>query len=164
MPSSNDIGASGESLAALRLTAFCRDDDEPYFRVHPLGEKCETLDLLVELVNAGETTPYFFVQVKTTRKPFRKKKPRLVVSVDQKDIRRMIGFPAPTYVIGVYLSKPPGKERAFIVSVHGKPGERISSLSTEHELTCETLKRLWEEVLEYWQTRSTTRSTSHFLN
>ena len=110
------IGGRGEAIAFARLTKVCRDGDVPYFCPHYLGEKCQTFDYLVELVDAGETTPYFFVQVKATRKDFTKKQvpPRLVVRVTEEDIRRMVAFPAPTYVVGVHEDE----ERAFVVSVH----------------------------------------------
>lgn len=157
------IGGRGEAIAFARLTRICRADAvSPYFLPHYLGEKCETFDFLVELVDAGEKTPFFFVQVKTTRKDFTKSQtpPRLRVEVSDKDIRRMVTYPAPTYVIGVHEDE----ERAFIVSVHGTMAEAISSITTAHELTCETLKRLWEEVRAFWQDREMSRPESSFLN
>jgi hypothetical protein len=134
----------------------------PYFWPHFLGEKFETFDFLVELVDAGEKTPFFFVQVKTTRKKFTKTQtpPRLRVEVSERDIRRMVAYPAPTYVIGVHEDE----ERAFIISVHGVMCEEISSITTAHELTCETLRRLWVEVREFWQGHDMARSVSSFVN
>src|SRR5262249_50359052 len=83
------LGGRGEAIAFARLTKICRTDvDLPYFWPHFLGEKCETFDYLVELVDAGEKTPFFFAQVKTTRKDFRKGKslPRLRIEVSARDI------------------------------------------------------------------------------
>jgi hypothetical protein len=157
------IGGRGEAIAFARLARVCRSDaDLPYFWPHYLGEKCETLDFLVELVGAGEMTPFFFVQVKTTRKDFTRtpSPPRLRVEVAEKDIRRMVAFPAPTYVVGIHESE----ERAFIISVHGAMAEAIPSINTVHELTPDTLKRLWDEVRTFWQDRDMSRSTSFFLN
>jgi hypothetical protein len=157
------IGGRGEAIAFARLARICRSDvDLPYFWPHYLGEKCETFDFLVELVDAGERTPFFFVQVKTTRQEFTKTQPtpRLRVQVAAKDIRRMVAYPAPTYVIGVHERE----ERAFIISVHGTMAEGIPSITTAHELTCDTLQRLWEEVREFWQGRDMSRSASFFLN
>jgi hypothetical protein len=156
------IGGRGEALAYAQLTKGCRDDNLPYFWAHYLGEKCETFDFLVELVDAEEKTPYFFVQVKSTRKEFTKTHtpPRLRVEVSEKDVRRLVAYPAPTYVIGVHE----GTERAFIISVHGTMSRAISSITTAHELTCETLRRLWDEVREFWRDREMTRSVSAFLN
>jgi len=157
------IGGRGEAIAFARLARVCRSDaDLPYFWPHYLGEKCETFDFLVELVDAGEKTPFFFVQVKTTRKELTKAQvpPRLRVEVADKDIRRMVAYPAPTYVVGVHESE----ERAFIISIHGAMAEAISSITTAHELTCDTLQRLWEEVRAFWQNRDMSRSASSFLN
>jgi hypothetical protein len=156
------IGGRGEAIAYTRLSRVCRAGDLPYFWPHYLGEKCATFDFLVELVDAGEKTPFFFVQVKSTRKEYTRsqKPPRLRVEVPEKDVRRMSAFPAPTYVVGVHEED----ERAFVVSVHGDMRDAIPSLTTGHELTTETLKRLWEEVRTFWQIRDMTRPTSHFLN
>ena len=157
------IGGRGEAIAFARLARLCRSDaDLPYFWPHYLGEKCETFDFLVELIDAGETTPFFFVQVKATRKEFTKSQspPRLRVEVAEKDIRRMVAFPAPTYVVGVHE----GAERAFVISVYGRMAEAIPSMTTAHELTCDTLQRLWEEVRAFWQGRDMARSASSFLN
>ncbi len=109
------IGGRGEAIAFARLTKLCRaGSDLPYFWPHFLGEKCETFDFLVELVDAGEMTPFFFVQVKTTRKEFNRSQqpPRLPVAVLERDVRRMVAYPAPTYVVGVHEEE----ERAFIIA------------------------------------------------
>lgn len=156
------IGGRGEAIAYMRLSTVCRDDERPFFWPHYLGEKCETFDFLVELVDAGEIIPFFLVQVKATGKKYTKNQapPRLRIEVTEKDVRRMSSFPAPTYIIGVHADE----ERAFVVSVHGGMRVSIPSISTGHELTCETLKRLFDEVNEFWQARDMTRPTSHFQN
>src|SRR5437660_8267427 len=80
------IGKRGESIAEKSLMNFCGNTD-PYFDVHPLGEKCPTFDYLVELVNAGESVPYFLAQVKSTQQGFTKNSHRLLVQRG----RRMFG-------------------------------------------------------------------------
>lgn len=157
------IGGRGEAIAFARLARVCRTDvDLPYFWPHYLGEKCQTFDFLVELVDAGEKTPFFFVQVRTTRKKLTKTQtpPRLRVEVSAKEVRRMVSFPAPTCIVGVHEDE----ERAFLISVHGSMAEAIGSITTAHELTCETLRRLWNEVREFWRGRDMSRSTSAFGN
>ena len=116
----------------------------------------------MELIDCGDKTPFFFVQVKSTRKEFTKTQtpPRLRVEVSQKDVRRMVAYPAPMYVVGVHEDE----ERAFIVSVHGTMSQAIGSITTEHELTNATLKRLWDEVREFWQRHEMAQPTSLFLN
>lgn len=134
----------------------------PYFWPHFLGEKCETFDFLVELIDAGDKTPFFFVQVKTTRKEFTRTQtpPRLIVGVSEKDVRRMVAYPAPTYVVGVHEDE----ERAFIVSVHGTMSQAIPSITTAYELSDGTLKRLWDEVREFWRGHEMAQPMSSFLN
>src|SRR5437667_8835686 len=94
------IGKRGEAIVTARLMDFC-GNLEPYFDVHPLGEKCPTFDYLVELVNAGNSVPYFLAQVKSTRKGFTENSRRLLVQVDAEYVLRMVQCPLPTYLIGV---------------------------------------------------------------
>jgi hypothetical protein len=157
------IGGRGEAIAFVRLVRRCRpDSDLPYFWPHYLGEKCPTFDFLVELVDAGPQTPFFFVQVKTSQKALTTTQtpPRLRVDVAEKDVRRMVAFPAPTYVVGVHEDA----ERAFVVSVHGTMAEAIPSITTAHELTPDVLRRLWDEVRAFWAARDMARQTSSFSN
>jgi Domain of unknown function (DUF4365) len=157
------VGGRGEAIAFARLTkAYRIDSDLPFFWPHSLGEKCETFDFLVELVDAGEKTPFFFVQVKTTRKDFtgNQRPPRLRVEVSEKDIRRIIAYPAPTYVVGVHEDE----ERTFIIAVHGTMSEAIPSITTAHELTGDILRRLWDEVREFWRGHEMAQHASAFLN
>lgn len=163
MGNTDVIGGRGEAIAFARLARLCRDDsDLPYFWPHYLGDKCETFDFLVELVGAGERTPFFFVQVKATRKEYTKtlSPPRLRVEVVEQDVRRMVAFPAPTYVVGVHELE----ERAFVISVHGDMDRAIPSITTAHELTGGTLHKLWEEVRDFWRDRDMARPTSLFVN
>ena len=157
------IGGRAEAIAFARLTRLCREgSDLPYFWPHFLGEKCATFDFLAELVDAGDKTPFFFVQVKATRKGFSRSQapPRLPVEVSERDVRRMVAYPAPTYVVGVHE----GEERAFIIAVHGAMCEAISSITTAHELTAGTLSRLWHEVREFWRIREMGQMASSFSN
>jgi hypothetical protein len=160
-------GSQTSSAEGAKQSPSCgwriwRDDvDQPYFWPRYLGEKGQLFDFLVELVGAGEKTPFFFVQVRSTRKDFtRQVPPRLRVEVSQTEVRRMVAYPAPTYVVGVHEVQ----ERAFAIAVHGAMGEAIASITTAHELDGETLRRLWQEVRDFWQGRDMTRPVSSFLN
>ena len=156
------IGGRGEVIAYTRLARICRDNDLPYFSPHFLGEKCPTFDFLVELVDAGPRTPFFFVQVKATRKAYTKtqKPPWLRVEVSQADVQRMAAYPAPTYVVGVQEEE----ERAFVVAIYGPMQGAIPSITTGHELTPDTLKQLWDEVRAYWHDREMAQEASSFTN
>jgi hypothetical protein len=155
------IGNRGQSLAHARLTEMCRGNGLPYFDAHFLGDKCPTFDFLVELVGAGERRPYFFAQVKATREGFTSAAPpRLRVKVAKDDIRKMVLFRAPTYVIGV---DEPG-EKAYVIAVYGTMRRSISSMSTRHPLNPVTLRLLWDEVREYWRHRNMHQARSRFVN
>ncbi len=158
------IGGRGEWVAYLHLTRLCRtDEDAPYFAPHFLGEKGRLFDFLVELVDSSQdATLFFFVQVKSTRKKYTKSgsQPRLRVEISQEDVRRMVATPAPTFVIGVHERE----ERAFVVAVHGAMSRAISSITTAHELTPETLRRLWREVRDFWRERDMARVATSFMN
>jgi len=157
------IGGRGEAIAVMHLARICRtDQDMPYFAPHFLGEKFRTFDFLVELIDVGEIPLFFFVQVKSTRKWLAKTQvpPRLRVEVKGEDVRQMIACPIPTYVVGVHDIE----ERAFIIAVHGGMSGAISSITTAHELTSDTLRRLWDEVREFWRDRDMIQTTSHFSN
>jgi hypothetical protein len=157
------IGGRGEAIAHKQFSQFCRiEPDLPFFVPHHLGEKCRTFDYLVELVDTDETPLFFFVQVKTTRKALTKTQnpPRLRVEVSEKDIRQMVACPLPTYVVGVQEIE----ERAFIIAVHGEMSKAIPSITTAHELNPDTLRRLWDEVREFWRDRNLAQTTSFFVN
>jgi hypothetical protein len=102
MASTDDIGSRGESNFEVLVTKIKRRDRQPLFRTHFLGDKFGALDYLVELVGFRGGSAHCFVQVKTTTRGYTSLAPqRLRVDVTQKDIDRMIAFPAPTYVVGV---------------------------------------------------------------
>ncbi|MBY0230645.1 MAG: hypothetical protein K2W96_15270 [Gemmataceae bacterium] len=157
------IGKRGESIAYSRLT-LPREagSPRPLFALHHLGDKFETLDFLVELLDAGRPGLCFFIQVRSTWKPLTKSRtpPRLRIEVSEDEVRRMAGWPAPTYLIGVHQ----GTDRVFIVSVHEGMTEAIPSITTAHELTSLTMKLLWDEVRDYWVARDFPRRTSAFQN
>ena len=158
------IGRRGEAIAYTHLSSKFRREDlsRPYFILHHLGEKFRTFDYLVELEDTGGTPLFFLIQVKTTRKATTRSHspPRLRVEVSEDDVLRMVACPIPSYVVGVHEIE----ERAFIIAVHGDVTGAISSITTAHELTPDTLRKLWEEVRESWRVRDVTRSTSSFAN
>src|SRR4051812_32205474 len=99
MAAQDDIGSRGEFIFCTRVMNFC-GRNLPYFRPRFLGEKAQAFDYLVELVDATRGAPFFFVQVKTTRKGYTKGQ-RLKVGMTAADVRRFSLFPAPTYLVGI---------------------------------------------------------------
>lgn len=160
MSISDDIGTRGEALFFVLMTQFC-GRPRPYFRPHLLGQKFIALDYMVELVDAGPITPYFFVQVKTTSQGYTKgslSTRRLKVQVTPEDMQRLVSYPAPTYIIGI----DERDEMGYIVSANAGSPVRFASLPTLFPLTCETLAELWEEVQTFWAQRDMTLNTSKF--
>jgi hypothetical protein len=151
MTISDDIGTRGEALFFVLLTQFC-GRSRPFFRPHFLGDKFATLDYLVELLDAGPSTPFFFVQVKTTSQGYTQNKKgerRLKTKVSRKDMGRLRLYPAPTYVIGI----DEREERGYIMSANEGSPLRISSLPTTFPLDCRNLSALWHEVKGFWEER-----------
>lgn len=153
------LGMRGEQIAMVRLTEVCKVDELPYFLTTFLGDKSPLFDVLVQLVGIPDKTPFFFAQVKSTRAGYLQNG-RLQVSVDKDDVVDMVAYPAPTYVIGI----DERNEKAYVVAVHGNMNKTISSLSVAHPLNCDTLKKLWEEVKEYWQDKDMAQKESLFTN
>jgi hypothetical protein len=141
------IGKRGESIACQRLLDFC-GNPLPYFDPHPLGEKCPTFDYLIELIGAGRSTPYLLAQVRATRRGYTRGMIDLGVRMRAEDVQMMVRCPIPTYLIGV--DEPAA--RAYIVSIHGTLTGAISSMPTAYPLDSRNLKRLWDEVKDYWRT------------
>jgi hypothetical protein len=159
MATGDEIGGRGEAIFYVRVTDLC-GRKRPFFRPHFLGEKFAALDYLVELIDAGEGTPFFFVQVKTTRRGQTRgtSAPCLNVRVSARDLRRMILYPAPTYVVGI----DEREEEGYILAVHGDMRGQLSALPMNHPLDCNNLQMLWEEVREFWDQRDMVMKKSVF--
>lgn len=157
MPARDDIGSRGEFIFCTRIMDFC-GRNLPYFRPHFLGEKAQTFDYLVELVDAPSGIPFFFVQVKATRKGYTKGKARLKVGMAGADVRRFSLLPAPTYLVGIDESEEVG----FLLAIlHGMQGP-IASVPTDFPLDCPSLPRLWQEVEQFWAGHDMARRQSVF--
>jgi hypothetical protein len=124
------IGKRGEAIFVARLMDFC-GNPEPYFDPHWLGDKCPTYDYLVELVNARDSTPYFFVQVKATQKAQTKRERRLVVQVGATEVQRMVECPVPTYLVGV--DEPSSDAYIVFDPWHGDGPDRIDTVKISSE-------------------------------
>jgi hypothetical protein len=157
MAARDDIGSRGEFIFCARIMDFC-GRDLPYFRPRFLGEKARTLDYLVELVDTGARTSFFFVQVRTTQQGYTKKGRRLKVGISGTDLRRLSLIPAPTYLVGV---DEPG-EVGYILAVLEGMSDPIPSLPAEFPLDARNLPRLFQEVEQFWTGRDMTRRQSVF--
>jgi hypothetical protein len=157
MAARDDIGSRGEFIFCARIMDFC-GRDFPFFRPRFLGEKARTFDYPVELVSAGDQTPFFFVQVKATRKGYTRAGRRLKVGMSGPDVRRFSLIPAPTYLVGI----DEAREVGYILAILHGMAEPISSIPTDYPLDCTTLPALYQEVERFWAARDMTRRHSAF--
>jgi Domain of unknown function (DUF4365) len=111
MGKSDYVGGRCKSIASMRLDRIWRTDaDLPHFWPHFLGEKKKTFDFLVELVDAGPSTPFFFVQVKTTQKDYTKTQspPRLRVEIDRRTFAKWLpSRPRPMSLVSMNAKNEP---------------------------------------------------------
>src|SRR5262245_42448538 len=146
MAARDDVGRRGESIFVVRITDLC-GGRRPSFQPHFLGEKAEALDFFVELVDAGPRTPYFFVQVRTTRLGYTRRAPRrLKVAVAERDVRRLAGYPGPVYLVGI----DEVQECGFLLAVLSGSSRAVPSLPTTFPLDCANLRVLYDEVKQFW--------------
>ncbi len=142
----NWIGSRGEAIFKARMLKPVHG--EALFRLSFLGEQWEAVDYLCELVGAwkGER-PFFFVQVKTTRKGYTKDR-RLKVRIDRGDAGALSAYKAPVYLAGIDETD----ERVFIVAAEGRRVGALTSLHTGAEMhnTGAGLRALWDDVRRYW--------------
>jgi hypothetical protein len=141
------LGQRGEALFCVMISKY-NGHDQSLFRPQFLGDKWPTLDFIVELVNyPGQIIPYFFVQVKTTRRGYTNNN-RLRLHVHKDDILRLSKFPAPTYLVGI----DDIKEIGYIVSANGEYQKTVSNISTQFSLIhTNTQELLWQEVKDFWE-------------
>ena len=151
----DDIGDRGQALFFLLMTDLC-GRDVPIFRPRFLGDKYPTYDYIVELVD--RPAYFFLVQVKATIQGYSHGGSRLKVKVSRDDIDRMVACPAPTYVAGIDITLPGA---GYLLSVN-EPRKHVASLTTQYRITCELLRELSDEVIDYWSSRDMTLKGSRF--
>jgi hypothetical protein len=151
-------GFRGEKIVELCLTeysAFAR----PLFRPGFLGDKWPAIDFYVELNGVRGKRPYFLIQSKATSASLNSQATSLRISSTKKDIVRLLQIPGPTYILGVHEPS----RRVFAKSVHtGVAARGITRIQLTHELTTTNLRRLYDEVRNYWRSTGHKPSTSVF--
>ncbi len=158
MRSNNDIGDRGEAIFEFRIMEPIGPSRESRFRPCFLGEKWPTIDYLVELVGLSGRSAFFFAQVKTTSKAVTASSKSLSIKVRKKDTDRMVGLPAPTYLIGI----DENNETAYIIAVNEALKSDLSSLPVSFPLDATNLERLWDEVDSFWKSRDMILKSSVF--
>jgi uncharacterized protein DUF4365 len=154
------IGSRGEVLFRYVITRWCRG--KPWFLESFMGEKAEGLDFEVTLLGSSSFHANFFVQVKATAKQKRYSgrgnRRKIRVRLKAADARKLGTMKIPVYIVAVDVIS----ERAYIKNVKAGATKGFDGMSTQHPLNCNAIRRLWQEVEEYWKSRSDGLSTSAF--
>src|SRR5579872_477240 len=92
------IGKRGEALFLSMITDWC-GEDEPWFDAVHLGEKYQTKDFHVDLVNPTSGEANFYVQVKATRGKYsgEGQNRKLKVFVSKTSMQKLKRVPAPVF-------------------------------------------------------------------
>jgi hypothetical protein len=152
-------GNRGESILELCLTDY-RQFDRPLFSLSFLGEKWPVADYYVELKSVPRRRPYFFVQCKATSSVGALDGGSIRISATKRDVERLLQMPGPTYILGVHEPT----QRVFVKGVHaGIARKGIKKISVSNELTPENLRRLYNEVKEYWSSTGHKPAKSVFV-
>jgi hypothetical protein len=154
------IGKRGESIFTVLITRWC--DGHPWFRDAFLGEKHETTDFMIELIEPTAGHAQFYVQVRSTNARYtgRGNSRKLNVSVGKKDIDKLKQIHAPTYVVGIDIDRACG----YIVAVTKTAARGIYGIPVRNSLNCRTLKALWKEVDDYWKAKDVLAHESRFAD
>lgn len=140
------VAARGESIFSVIVTRGHPEHGYLFESPRHLGEKKQAIDFYVELFSTSAITPYFLVQVKSTRLGLIARRERLRVGISAGHMQRLASYPAPTYVVGIDETT----ERGYIVSANGESTAGFSSMCTDHPLTADVLVALHREVEAYW--------------
>ncbi|AFY33571.1 DUF4365 domain-containing protein [Calothrix sp. PCC 7507] len=139
------LGQRGEAIFTVLMTEF-HSQAGPIFKPQFLGDKWQYVDFIVELVGNGQSVPFFFVQVKTTREGYTKQLKRLKVKVRKEHVMGLASYPAPTYIVGIDETQ----KRGYVVSANGENLSSLSSLSTNFLINHQNREILWHEVNNFW--------------
>lgn len=151
-------GFRGEKIVELCLTEYSAFA-APLLRPGFLGDKWPAVDFYVELNDVQGRRPFFLTQAKTTSAALSPGATTLRVTASKDDVVRLLQIPGPTYVLGVHEPT----RRVFVKSVHtGVAIRAITRIQLSHELTPTNLRRLYDEVRDYWQSTRHKPSTSVF--
>jgi hypothetical protein len=152
------IGNRGEDLFRTAISKWC--GGRPWFRGTPLGEKAEGLDFMVTLIEPTVFAACFFVQVKATMKKKRYsgtgRNRRILIGVKRSDVEKLRAMGMPAYVVGIDIVS----EKAYIKAITPSIKRGMSGIPTRAPLNCKTIRKLWDEVEDFYQKRPGALMTS----
>jgi hypothetical protein len=152
------IGKRGEIVFAFLIGKKC--EGRFWFDCHYLGDKAETKDFMVYLIDPPRNEATFFVQVKATSKGYTGSgaQRKLKVCVTKKDVKKLKSVAGPAYVAGIDVER----EHGFLCAITEKTGERLSGIPCTHRIDCALIVSLWKEVKEYWGSKKMLPADSLF--
>jgi hypothetical protein len=152
------IGKRGETIFAFLIGKQC--NGRFWFHADFLGDKAETKDYTVLLINpsCGEAT--FFVQVKATTRGYSGKgaKRKLKANVSKKDVEKLKRVTGPAFVAGIDIEL----EAGFLIAITQATAGKISGIPCTHRIDCNMIPNLWKEIETYWLNRNMTAQQSMF--
>ncbi len=156
----DSIGKRGESIFTVLITRWC--DGHPWFIDTFLGEKHETTDFLVELIDPTAGHAHFYVQVKATRRRYKGRgaSRKLDIAVSEGVVVKLKQIHAPVYVVGIDIDRVCG----YISAITEASAGGIHGIPARHSLNCRTLRALWKEVNDYWKAKTILARKSRFTD
>jgi hypothetical protein len=152
------IGKRGETIFAFLIGKKC--SGRFWFHCDFLGDKAETKDFVVYLINpaCGEAT--FFVQVKATSKGYSGKgrTRKLRANVTRGDVTKLKRVTGPAYIAGIDVET----EEGYLVAVTKRSRTQYSGIPCKHKINCALIEKLWKEIETYWGNRNMTAAKSLF--
>ena len=154
------IGDRGEALFRVAITKWC--DGAQWFQTVFLGAKSEGLDFEVVLIGSTVFRAVCYVQVKATAKPNRYSGTgnarRLMVALTKNDARKLGTMRLPAYVVGIDVISG----AAYIRHVPAGAATGFAGISVRRPLNCRAIRKLWNEVEEFWNSRPQGMADSDF--
>jgi hypothetical protein len=154
------IGERGEALFRVAITRWC--GGRQWLRAVFLGEKEEGLDFEVVLIDSTVFRAVCYVQVKATAKAGRYSgtgnSRRLMVRLPNADAKKLGTMKLPAYVVGIDVISG----AAYIRHVPAGAKKGFQGISCRRPLNCRAIRRLWQEVENFWNSRPKGLDSSTF--
>lgn len=154
------VGERGEALFRVAITKWC--GGKPWFEVVFQGDKAEALDFEVKLRDSTVFQAIFYVQVKATAKAIRYsgagRQRRLLVTLKRKDARKLGRMKVPAFIVGIDVLSG----ASYVKHVPAGTTRGFKSMSTRYPLNCRSIRRLWVEVEDFWNSRPQGMTSSGF--
>lgn len=152
------IGKRGEAIFRFLITEWC--DGAPWFDDNFLGEKQPVKDFIVNLIEPTSGDAVFYAQVKATNGRYVGKgaNRRLKVKLSQEDATALKKAPGPAFLVGIDIASRKG----YFVQLTARSPASFSSIPLRHRLNCKNIKKIWQQVDDYWNARSMLPASSEF--